>query len=238
MQLHYNQLLENIDKINPELVASVAATLPKTPKVPGASELCAALNDAGVGDCLEADDARSSAFMLTERKRTGTINGRTTVRTHGQSAGGGSEDARDAQGAPLLTDVDEERDETLYCFCNRPSFGEMIGCDSDECKYEWVCLWLTVPHCMRRRFKAAATDMGLQRLPEKQKEAAHIVYISSAMTTARHVRWCVLREPRCPWKRVERWIHSLPGAGFRQSSCRIHIPRGTLGLGILSLIHI
>ena len=33
---------------------------------------------------------------------------------------------------------EEERDENLYCFCQRGSFGEMIGCDSDDCKYEWV----------------------------------------------------------------------------------------------------
>ncbi len=28
--------------------------------------------------------------------------------------------------------------EPLYCYCQRVSFGEMIGCDDDYCKYEWV----------------------------------------------------------------------------------------------------
>ena len=27
--------------------------------------------------------------------------------------------------------------EPLYCFCRQVSFGRMIGCESDACKYEW-----------------------------------------------------------------------------------------------------
>lgn len=45
-----------------------------------------------------------------------------------------------AEAAFGRADGEEERDENLYCFCQRGSFGEMIGCDSDDCKYEWVRL--------------------------------------------------------------------------------------------------
>ena len=34
----------------------------------------------------------------------------------------------------------------LYCFCRRGSFGYMIGCDDDDCAYEWFhleCVGLT-----------------------------------------------------------------------------------------------
>lgn len=37
-------------------------------------------------------------------------------------------------------------DEPTYCFCNRISFGEMIGCDNDDCPIEWfhlACVGLT-----------------------------------------------------------------------------------------------
>lgn len=27
--------------------------------------------------------------------------------------------------------------EPTYCFCNRVSFGEMIGCDNNDCEIEW-----------------------------------------------------------------------------------------------------
>ena len=32
---------------------------------------------------------------------------------------------------------DPEEDNTLYCFCQRKSFGDMIGCDNDNCEYQW-----------------------------------------------------------------------------------------------------
>lgn len=42
----------------------------------------------------------------------------------------------------------EDADNNLYCFCQRVSFGEMIGCDNDDCKYEWfhwLCVGITSP---------------------------------------------------------------------------------------------
>lgn len=31
-------------------------------------------------------------------------------------------------------------DEPTYCYCNQVSFGEMVGCDGDDCKREWFHL--------------------------------------------------------------------------------------------------
>lgn len=31
----------------------------------------------------------------------------------------------------------DDADNSLYCFCQRVSFGEMIACDNDDCKFEW-----------------------------------------------------------------------------------------------------
>lgn len=121
MQLHYNRLLESIDKVHPELVANVAATLPKAPGVPTASELTAALNDAGV-DGFDADEAKQ------KRKRMSSLSGRLQSRAPGRGISSGPDDSRDVQGAELLTDGEEERDESLYCFCQRPSFGEVRVC--------------------------------------------------------------------------------------------------------------
>lgn len=45
-------------------------------------------------------------------------------------------------------EVDEQDDRT-YCYCNQPSFGEMVGCENSDCPREWFhiqCLGLkTVP---------------------------------------------------------------------------------------------
>jgi len=32
----------------------------------------------------------------------------------------------------------EAEDLTPYCYCSRPSFGEMIGCEGESCAIEWV----------------------------------------------------------------------------------------------------
>lgn len=34
-------------------------------------------------------------------------------------------------------DEEEGEDTTLYCFCQKVSFGDMVGCDNDDCKYQW-----------------------------------------------------------------------------------------------------
>jgi inhibitor of growth protein 3 len=35
-------------------------------------------------------------------------------------------------------DEGEVEDERKYCFCDRVSYGEMIGCDDPQCDKEWV----------------------------------------------------------------------------------------------------
>ncbi|KAF5364597.1 hypothetical protein D9758_005611 [Tetrapyrgos nigripes] len=46
-------------------------------------------------------------------------------------------------------DEEDGDDETLYCICQRKSFGDMIACDNDtECPYEWfhlTCVGLSKP---------------------------------------------------------------------------------------------
>ncbi|TNY21685.1 hypothetical protein DMC30DRAFT_394429 [Rhodotorula diobovata] len=50
----------------------------------------------------------------------------------------GDEDSRKAT-EEVEGEVEGE-DLTPYCFCQRPSFGEMIGCDAPDCKIEWFHL--------------------------------------------------------------------------------------------------
>lgn len=48
----------------------------------------------------------------------------------------------------VLSGGTDDADNNLYCFCQRVSFGEMIGCDNDDCKYEWFhwsCVGITSP---------------------------------------------------------------------------------------------
>ena len=36
-------------------------------------------------------------------------------------------------------DGDGDGDDRTYCFCDGPSYGEMIACDDGQCEREWVC---------------------------------------------------------------------------------------------------
>lgn len=48
---------------------------------------------------------------------------------------------------PALDGADDDGDKTLYCFCQRVSFGEMIACDAPDCEHEWVRLQALCPNC-------------------------------------------------------------------------------------------
>ena len=46
------------------------------------------------------------------------------------------------EGDEALDDEEEPR----YCYCNQVSYGEMVGCDNDDCQWEWFhlsCVGLT-----------------------------------------------------------------------------------------------
>lgn len=43
---------------------------------------------------------------------------------------------------------EEEEDLTLYCFCHKQSYGDMIGCDNATCPYQWfhiTCVGVKTP---------------------------------------------------------------------------------------------
>ncbi|KAJ7058001.1 Phd domain in Ing1-like protein [Mycena amicta] len=57
------------------------------------------------------------------------------VEGQGTEAGGNGQDEQDL-------------DTTPYCFCQQPAHGDMLGCDSGRCRYEWFhfsCLGITTP---------------------------------------------------------------------------------------------
>ncbi|KAF8961105.1 hypothetical protein BDZ97DRAFT_1830343 [Flammula alnicola] len=54
----------------------------------------------------------------------------------------------DAEGEEDIGEEDGEEDLTLYCFCHKQSYGDMIGCDNLECPYQWfhiTCVGVKTP---------------------------------------------------------------------------------------------
>lgn len=65
----------------------------------------------------------------------------------------------------------DEEDKTLYCFCQRVSFGEMVACDGPNCKYEWfhyTCVDLKEPPKGTWYCPDCRQDMAKNKLKRKR----------------------------------------------------------------------
>ncbi len=64
----------------------------------------------------------------------------------GGGNGGSGAGAASGGVGPVADDVPIDPNEPIYCFCQRVSFGQMVGCEGDDCRYEWFhfeCVGLT-----------------------------------------------------------------------------------------------
>jgi len=94
---------------------------------------------------------------------SGSVSSRKKANTEMPSANG--IDARVFNANPNDIDMAIDPNEPTYCFCNRVSFGEMVGCENPDCKIEWFhfeCVGLTstpkgkwyCPDCSKKRLKS------------------------------------------------------------------------------------
>lgn len=98
----------------------------------------------------------------------------------------------------------EVEDQDLYCFCQTPSYGEMIGCDRDECERQWVCpaglgaerwRWTVLTLSLLLQFHLPC--VGLKAIPKGSWYCDDCVAIVSALETysiAAVTPACVLTE--------------------------------------------
>jgi inhibitor of growth protein 3 len=86
---------------------------------------------------------RPSKKSSSDRRRQLARDRTTTPSTNASLSGSddeGSASPSSAMGATQLDgsgDADENDDETEYCLCHKVSYGDMVGCDNDECQFQW-----------------------------------------------------------------------------------------------------
>ena len=85
---------------------------------------------------------------FTEPQRTRAPREIPQKRSHKKGAGLAAQiiaanQAHEDEASSIQGDDDEDLDEERYCYCNGVSYGEMVGCDGDECQREWFHL-----HCV------------------------------------------------------------------------------------------
>lgn len=135
--------------------------------VPAAVDHRAASNDRAA--LTERDDAVDSASVAGSVAQAGARSGNRTGQAPPESRGpaptgvNGRQATRGTGGAPASAapptkanaarvgssaraaeesgrEDDEDDDNRPYCLCRKPSYGEMIGCDNENCQYEWFHL--------------------------------------------------------------------------------------------------
>jgi hypothetical protein len=113
--------------------------------------------------------ASASAGVSGGNSRSGSAIGLVIGGASGHNVNGFSEEASDDENGGNSGLEDQEI--VLYCICNRPSFGEMVACDSEDCQGgEWFhvsCVGLKegqvpahwfCPECEKRRNNGDATS--------------------------------------------------------------------------------
>eukprot|EP01132_Coremiostelium_polycephalum_P000506 gene506-637_t len=105
-------------------------------------------------DSLSSSSSSSSLVTIGRKKSEPSVQSRESIT--------GNVDARVFNANPNDLDMAIDPNEPTYCFCNRVSFGEMIGCENPDCKIEWFhfeCVGLTstpkgkwyCPDCSKKR---------------------------------------------------------------------------------------
>ena len=88
-------------------------------------------------------NARSTATNSTNSRARGAAAAAAAASPHT-----GSNSASRADSPASNAGGGDDADEARYCFCNNVSYGDMIGCDDDDCEREWFhlgCVGLTKP---------------------------------------------------------------------------------------------
>lgn len=65
---------------------------------------------------------------------------------HGGGGHGGGQGHGQGQGEEEEEEEDTDADNKRYCTCHAVSYGNMVACDNEECKYEWFhwdCVGMT-----------------------------------------------------------------------------------------------
>ncbi|TXT10173.1 uncharacterized protein COLE_04107 [Cutaneotrichosporon oleaginosum] len=83
--------------------------------------------------------------------------------------------------------IEADPNEPRYCYCNQVSYGEMVGCDNDDCPMEWfhlACLGMSQPPagqwlcdvCRKDRKEGGGRrGRGAQEAQEAMSEAGSVV---------------------------------------------------------------
>ncbi|KAL1229771.1 Transmembrane and coiled-coil domains protein [Trichinella spiralis] len=89
---------------------------------------------------LRKVSSRVTALLDVEAAATSTTRDHHHHGSHGRSKASKKASAVNTEvvaQADANAEAGDIDDQSIYCYCNQPSFGSMVACDSLTCKYEW-----------------------------------------------------------------------------------------------------
>ncbi|KAF2653476.1 hypothetical protein K491DRAFT_717979 [Lophiostoma macrostomum CBS 122681] len=80
--------------------------------------------------------AKSGVNKKRHRKGSSRASPSTTADDESVASEAGTED-EEMSGMGGAEGEEDESDDTKYCFCQRVSYGDMVACDNDDCRFQW-----------------------------------------------------------------------------------------------------
>ncbi|XP_065052024.1 inhibitor of growth protein 1-like [Rhopilema esculentum] len=133
---------EKIPKIEKSSKAEKSTRSEKKSKT--TEKLSESLESSNLGASSNTEVVSKKSNETTKKEREGTTGKKKTGKQKETKKKNGNVKKKKKK---ELADIPIDPDEPTYCSCNQVSFGEMIGCDNEECPIEWFhfsCVNLTV----------------------------------------------------------------------------------------------
>ncbi|CAO1635624.1 unnamed protein product [Parajaminaea phylloscopi] len=114
---------------------------------------------------LAADVATTASTSANKRgtKKDGDLGQRGLDVENADEASTAAEGPGPIDVSAIVADMAYDPSEPVYCYCQQPSFGFMVGCDNDECAREWYHL-----SCLESR--GELTPVVMQSLEDERKK--------------------------------------------------------------------
>lgn len=95
------------------------------------------------GGTASTNVTSSSNTTTTSAKRRSNNNNTTNVSTSKQQKTSSKSNSKSTNDSNARTPRVNEYGEPVYCYCNQVAYGEMVGCDGEDCEVEWFHLLCT-----------------------------------------------------------------------------------------------
>ncbi|KAL8566258.1 hypothetical protein ACOMHN_046759 [Nucella lapillus] len=149
MKASYEMMSRNVGALNKELSLALGApSAPATPESTPTSSSAASSSSAPRSQRTKKQTTKAAALAQQQQQAVAAAQQQATVPAPQVVATpqAGTERTEEAGAELPMDEWQSDPNEPRYCLCNNVSYGDMVGCDNDDCPIEWFhygCVGLT-----------------------------------------------------------------------------------------------